>query len=837
MTYRQKFDDSQQRAHHQNIATKILRDMSDLRGKAEESKTAPRRWIWELIQNAKDVHQAGVVDILVELKENHEIVFKHNGKPFSADNIRFLIEQISTKDRNKDEDGNRKTTGKFGTGFLTTHLLSEFVTIQGVAKEDGLSPKKFVLRLDRSGYELDEITDAVEKAKASVYNLDDLETYHDYEPNNLNTVFKYPLNDDLSLRIAKDGLEDLKKCLPYALLFVPEIKTLHIAHLNDLYYMADDNPFEEIEFITINIENQDFLDDPEEHIFVKLTSGHTSIAIPVEVVENQVKILPINHTIPRLFCDFPLIGTEYFSFPAIINNPDFNPTDPRDGVYLTGSQHKPNRLSDENKEIVQVAIRLYYQLLDHAIANEWENLHLLANITPLKDPPYWVNSQWFNDEVLKPIRNKILHAKIVRTAKGELASILTPEKKSFMWFPTAFRKEIREKIWELSSDWFPHCLPAKSDVELWYKLAWDECGKLTLQQFSAFVEQKKSLSELNKVLITKDPIEWLNDFYMLLGMDEKEYHTIMDKREIVPDQNGNFSKRSQLHEDSGDITGDFKIILEEFDNEIRSELADENIELNFDERLIDEAYVVKEITAEVTSKTVDRDIAQKYRTALNHLLIYFRNHPDKSKKLFPTIFKNKHLLYDDDEILENISKAEQLDDLLKEFDATTTEDLRAILSRQPSQNNELLPITQELLVDMGISNIEEWKEALEDKDLKALFAHNSVPTTDMFVIAQSLIIKAKNRVIKHLETLDDYDLSEMDDQTATTILAGLYKNQQPLSVVFRPAYNGEVIIYYGSERETLAYEPSELWIDDGDNVRQITIGHILKSAEIRKFPI
>lgn len=54
--------------------------------------------------------------------------------PFTADNIRFLIEQISTKSRNRSESKS-KTTGKFGTGFLTTHLLSEIVTVKGVAKE------------------------------------------------------------------------------------------------------------------------------------------------------------------------------------------------------------------------------------------------------------------------------------------------------------------------------------------------------------------------------------------------------------------------------------------------------------------------------------------------------------------------------------------------------------------------------------------------------------------------------------------------------------------------------------------------------------------------------
>ena len=45
------------------------------------------------------------------------VTFKHNGQPFSAENIRFLIEQISSKDRKKDPTGRAQTTGKFGTGF------------------------------------------------------------------------------------------------------------------------------------------------------------------------------------------------------------------------------------------------------------------------------------------------------------------------------------------------------------------------------------------------------------------------------------------------------------------------------------------------------------------------------------------------------------------------------------------------------------------------------------------------------------------------------------------------------------------------------------------------
>jgi len=108
-TYKEKFAKSESKAHYQNIATKILRDMNDLRAKADSSPTVPRRWIWELIQNAKDVHYKQGVNIKIEyskLSDNYCIKFSHNGKPFSVDNIRFLIEQISTKDRTKNEDCN-----------------------------------------------------------------------------------------------------------------------------------------------------------------------------------------------------------------------------------------------------------------------------------------------------------------------------------------------------------------------------------------------------------------------------------------------------------------------------------------------------------------------------------------------------------------------------------------------------------------------------------------------------------------------------------------------------------------------------------------------------------
>jgi hypothetical protein len=85
--------------------------------------------------------------------------------------------------------------------------------------------------------------------------------------------------------------------------------------------------------------------------------------------------------------------------------------------------------------------------------------------------------------------------------------------------------------------------------------------------------------------------------------------------------------------------------------------------------------------------------------------------------------------------------------------------------------------------------------------------------------------------------LDDYDLTGVDTTTATTILAGVRKYDRPIRIVFRPAYNKEVIIYYGAERDTLDYGDCELWVDDGTEVWQVTLGHIIKKSNIKKFPI
>lgn len=163
MNYETRLQQSKEKAADQLLATKILDLMTKL--KLGENRHAERRWLWELIQNAKDVsYDDRKVNIEINLNEASAqpyITFSHNGKPFTTDNITFLIEQVSTKDRQAQQSGRRKVTGKFGTGFLSTHLLSEVVEVKGILQDEDLPARKFSVTLDRSAGNPKGIIDSV----------------------------------------------------------------------------------------------------------------------------------------------------------------------------------------------------------------------------------------------------------------------------------------------------------------------------------------------------------------------------------------------------------------------------------------------------------------------------------------------------------------------------------------------------------------------------------------------------------------------------------------------------------------------------------------------------
>ncbi|EGL17935.1 MULTISPECIES: hypothetical protein [unclassified Paenibacillus] len=89
MTFREKIQQLRKGASEAQSATKIIDKLKAL--KDSNGPNTSYRWIWELIQNAKDVvNTSGFVDIEIKFSEvNKTIEFNHNGRLFTTENIVF----------------------------------------------------------------------------------------------------------------------------------------------------------------------------------------------------------------------------------------------------------------------------------------------------------------------------------------------------------------------------------------------------------------------------------------------------------------------------------------------------------------------------------------------------------------------------------------------------------------------------------------------------------------------------------------------------------------------------------------------------------------------------
>jgi len=122
---KQKF----QQQLYKNYARHIQAKIRDARSSPED---AGSRWPFELLQNA---HDAGLrpgkncIEVSIGWTpdgNSHRLFFEHDGAPFSVDDITALQSGGSNKDFESEI-----TTGRFGTGFLVTHVLSPRTRVMG----------------------------------------------------------------------------------------------------------------------------------------------------------------------------------------------------------------------------------------------------------------------------------------------------------------------------------------------------------------------------------------------------------------------------------------------------------------------------------------------------------------------------------------------------------------------------------------------------------------------------------------------------------------------------------------------------------------------------------
>lgn len=196
------------------------------------NENSVKRWIWELCQNAKDVsNETGKVKISINFdKINNNVIFRHNGRPFTMTNVMSLINQSSSKDK---YDGSERKSGKFGTGFITTHLLSEVVNVSGIIEVEKARFSKFQITLDRTGHDKNEIVSAMEKVVDQLQACQSL-TEDEIKTNEYNTIFEYKL-DKGGVEVAQQGIDNLRVSAPFVLSMLKDIEEIALEATKEKY--------------------------------------------------------------------------------------------------------------------------------------------------------------------------------------------------------------------------------------------------------------------------------------------------------------------------------------------------------------------------------------------------------------------------------------------------------------------------------------------------------------------------------------------------------------------------------------------------------------------------
>lgn len=506
-----------------------------------------KRWIWELLQNAKDSiarSEKQSVDIEVEVNDE-KVIFRHNGEPFSLKAMSSLIWQKSG-----DKRGVEGSSGRFGTGFLTTHTLSETVNIKSNLKDANGRVFGLEFTLFRDGETDGELQEGIERTLAS----------RKYDPNNINqwTEFTYMLKTAVNQDCAKEGIHSLEKNIFYNLAFTPEINSIrilssqYVRHISRLEVSNLDKRISRLDFL------DNFVGDGQVVSIAKIElrapsrmltnkfkkDREATVSAAIEIDVKNKRIVGLDENTPSIFCVFPLIGSEKFCFPVVLNSIDFEPEPEREHLLLDGEIYGENELittSGINKVLISYGVFMYQKFLRYFSAENYSGMHYLAvgaNYLPSQKRDF--DNKWYKEIIQKKIREIILSVPIVETADG-LKMIKT--EKETIYFPKSDDEILQDIIWEKAFDIMSASLPLKEICANWSELAWeDDCKLLTLNVLIEEVAKYEELSALPETL--NDKIGWIDE---LLLVAKDHIPNELEQIAIIPTMDGKF--RTSNHED------------------------------------------------------------------------------------------------------------------------------------------------------------------------------------------------------------------------------------------------------------------------------------------------
>ena len=605
--------EAEERKQALSIPAKRLRDkLLPLKSKVEQTA---KRWFWELLQNASDYNQT--VDVQLEVDDNH-LVFRHTGNPFSIQDVLNLISPDSGKDK---DEVRKENIGKFGSGLVSTHILSSEMDVRGAFKstnEDKLF--KFNVLLDRTYYENKEkLIESIEKTKKGFREIQDSIEKSEYS--GYMTSFSYNLRKKLpglssSVDTVELGLEQIYDVLPYTLCFMSKVQSVEIldnrasANIRNFKIIRNQSSNSLQKFIIK--ENQ----QTTEVEFVKLKYQQ------VETVyrHKDGAIQPFPKNISKLFCGLPMIGSENIGLPFILNSFDFEPTLEREGVEITPNDTK-------NLSLFKQAIELYQILMNDVAQKQLDGAYYL---TKLNNRYHGVegSKNIYRRDFLPLIQKKIESSKIVKNAYGKFISF------SEMLLPYKEGKSFSE-LFKYASEIKKSRLPSLNSYEGWVDATDFTLFPKQKYDLKAFVEEISQTQQIQAFVLSSnvDTHDWLRG---IASMVNEENEDLFSQFAILPNQKGNLRTKKDLYIDN-DISGELKSIYNKLNSkEIEIDLLDKlfNEFSNVVDRSFDTSDICKKIDNLLKEKySTEKGSTVSFSLPLNDLYKWINNSPKQKKEL------------------------------------------------------------------------------------------------------------------------------------------------------------------------------------------------------------
>lgn len=533
-----------------------------------------KRWIWELIQNAKDTiasdDSRDVINVKIKI-DGDTVIFTHDGNPFTL-GARFGLLWKYSEDKE-----NQESTGRFGTGFLTTHCLSKVVSIEGDVYEANDSDKLLGFRVTmfRDGDTEAELLEGLDKMQNSEEWFE--ETFN-------HTSFTYHIKSDSGREAVKLGTSNFYDNIAQTMLFCPELGSV----------VMDDNG----SVTTIMRGGVNDLENGIKAVSIKfsgsLNTTRTFLLIGVEKNSSELSTRYKHQRKMRLqiaieidadncivdkgsscgvYCMLPLVGIEsQLDEPIYVNCPDFEPDSERQSLLLNGQD-----INGESGLITEVGINrmiysnilfLYQKLLSYVVDNRSGKEYLMAKGLKSIKTHDKLDKDWYKSTVLAGYRSLLKETPICTTQSGKRIrlsdSIIIKES-----------KDNDEKIlYRLVSRIYPDVMLSANHA--WASVIWkdDDIRVWGIEDFCENISSTYSNWQKIPNLSEDERVEWYNDFLSLV----KEYKkSLLTDYDILPDMNGNLHKKDGSLKQNVDVSTQVFDILNKLGKDKRGELLHQKI--------------------------------------------------------------------------------------------------------------------------------------------------------------------------------------------------------------------------------------------------------------------